>query len=62
MVACRLCGKNAIQCGGWLERVNEKGVLGVWECRPACDVSLSSESKLLGSILGGLSEVPDDSQ
>lgn len=52
MSVCRLCGKNANQCGGWLERVNKGVVPSVWECRPACGASLSPESRLIGSILG----------
>jgi hypothetical protein len=51
MSVCRLCGRDANACGGWLERVNEKGVPGVWECRPSCGADLSGEEKVLGAIL-----------
>lgn len=44
---CRLCGKDQHQTGGYLQRVNEKGVEGVWECRPDCEVKLSDEEALL---------------
>lgn len=33
---CQKCGVAAAECKGWLERVNPKGVPGIWECRPAC--------------------------
>jgi hypothetical protein len=49
---CRLCGVSAQECGGWLERVNELGVDGIWECRPSCASWLSEESKILGAIEG----------
>lgn len=49
-MTCRLCGRTANECGGWLERVNEKGVPGVWECRPSCGKVLSREDAVLGAI------------
>lgn len=36
---CRLCGRHATEVEGYLERVNEKGVPGIWECRPPCGAS-----------------------
>ena len=53
---CRLCGKGALEIQGWLERVNEKGVPGVWECRPACGAEISQEDALLGAIEGPAKE------
>lgn len=37
MPTCRLCGKGAQEIQGYLARVNEFGVAGVWECRPSCE-------------------------
>lgn len=55
---CRICNKNALQIGGYLTRVNRKGVPGVWECRPTCDAALPSDTKLLMAIDG--SEAPKE--
>jgi hypothetical protein len=49
---CRLCGKTPHQHKGWLERVNEKGVPGIWECRPSCDADLPRELRIVGAIEG----------
>jgi hypothetical protein len=53
MASCRICGATPQNCTGWLERQNEKGVEGVWECRPACGVQLSEDDKVLGAIDSG---------
>ncbi len=50
---CRLCGKGAREIGGYLTRVNETGVDGVWECRPSCDAQLSFEANLMMAIENG---------
>lgn len=50
MPTCRLCGKSALEINGWLQRVNEKGVTGIWECRPSCDVEMSFEERIMGVI------------
>ena len=47
MTTCRLCGKAAYEIGGYLTRVNEKGVPGIWECRPTCDADLPFETNLI---------------
>lgn len=47
---CRLCGRTVFECGDWLERVNEKGVAGIWECRPACGAKLTNEEAIIGAI------------
>jgi len=47
---CRLCGKGAQEIGGYLHRVNEKGVIGIWECRPNCHADLPFETNLLLAI------------
>jgi hypothetical protein len=49
-IKCRLCDKDANDCGGWLERVNEKGVPGIWECRPSCDALLPPDERIIGAI------------
>ncbi len=50
--ACRLCGKTALEIGGYLTRVNEKGVDGIWECRPNCKADLPPDTRLLLAIEG----------
>ena len=52
MASCRFCGKSPTQCKGWLERVNEKGVAGIFECRPSCDADLPPDERVLGAIEG----------
>lgn len=47
---CRLCGKDAQEIGGYLTRVNEKGVEGIWECRPSCDADQTFEQNLLAAL------------
>lgn len=43
---CRRCERTVFQIGGYLVRVNnEKGVPGIWECRPSCEVSSQSSKK-----------------
>lgn len=49
---CRKCGKSAPEIRGWLERVNERGVPGIWECRPSCDAKPTNEEAILGAING----------
>lgn len=49
---CRLCGRTALEIGGYLHRVNEKGVKGIWECRPSCDAKLSNSEAILAAIEG----------
>lgn len=54
MPTCRLCNKDALHIDGFLARVNEKGVAGIWECRPSCDVgfytNITFEDKLMMAI------------
>jgi hypothetical protein len=47
---CRLCGKGALEIRGYLKRMNEKGVEGIWECRPSCDADLSEEERVIAAI------------
>lgn len=49
---CRFCGKCAMQINGYLERINEKGVAGIWECRPSCQADLPQDTKLIMAIEG----------
>lgn len=53
---CRKCEKYAPEIGGYLERVNEKGIPGVWECRPTCDSDLPFETRLLLAVEGETKE------
>lgn len=51
----RKCG----QRGQVLTRVNEKGVAGIWECSPICDIPfVSNEAALIYAI----NELDDDHQ
>lgn len=58
-LTCRLCGKGANEIGGYLHRVNEKGVPGTWECRPICRVQMSPEDRIAAAIAG---ESDDDAE
>lgn len=49
-VRCRLCGRSVQEIGGFLVRVNPKGVPGIWECRPNCNARMTFESALLAAI------------
>lgn len=49
-IRCRVCGKNALETGGWLKRVNELGVTGIWECRPHCFSNLTPDERLLAAL------------
>ena len=55
---CHLCGKHVLEIGGYLERVNPKGVVpAVWECRPNCSAGLPQETRVMLAI-GGEPEEP----
>lgn len=59
-IKCRLCGKHISELrGAYLTRVNEKGVPGVWECRPMCEADLPQETLLLMAIEGEPEETPN---
>lgn len=47
---CRLCGCNVNQCKGFLKRVNEKGIEGIWECRPSCTTILSNDQAVIAAL------------
>ena len=49
---CRLCGKTVLEIGGYLHRVNETGVTGIWECRPSCSAQMTDDDRLLAAIEG----------
>lgn len=56
---CRLCGRTANEIQGYLHRVNEKGVKGIWECRPICGAEMNQDDALLAAIEGTFdSETP----
>lgn len=50
-VKCRKCGATPHD-GVWLERVNEKGVDGIWECRPDCKTRLPPDERVIAAIEG----------
>lgn len=45
-IKCSKCDRTPHQIGGYLQRVNEKGVPGIWECRPNCSADLPAETRL----------------
>jgi len=47
MGTCRKCKRTVHQIGGYLTRVNETGVEGIWECRPSCEADLPAETRLM---------------
>lgn len=49
-IVCRKCGKTPHQIQGFLKRVNEKGVPGIWECRPSCDANLTQDEALIAAV------------
>lgn len=55
-LACHKCGKTPHEVHGWLERINEMGTPGIWECRPYCGAALTSTEALLGAIEGGTTD------
>jgi hypothetical protein len=50
---CRLCGKTALEIKGYLNRTNEFGVKGVWECVPSCHPGLREAALLCLQTNGG---------
>ena len=57
MIRCRLCGVNGSEAKGVvLQRVNEKGVEGIWECRPICGAQMSGADALEAAIEGVFDE------
>lgn len=57
---CRLCKKGANEIKGVLVRVNEKGVTGIWECRPICGAKLDPDERLLAAIDGRFEPHPEE--
>jgi hypothetical protein len=60
---CRLCGKAAYEIGGYLKRVNEFGITGMWECAPSCSADRSFETNLLDALDCNVEEyitIPDE--
>lgn len=49
-LVCRKCGVGLHECGGYLTRVNEKGVSGIWECRPVCGADMPRDTALIMAI------------
>lgn len=48
---CRKCGANPADSKPvYLERVNAKGIPGIWECRPVCNADLPQETLLMMAI------------
>lgn len=51
MAICRKCGKDALQVGGWLQRMNPTGEMGIFECRPSCDAApMTPIERVIGAI------------
>jgi len=51
---CRKCGVHINDLhGAYLARVNEKGVPGIWECRPQCGATLTEEEAVLAALEQG---------
>lgn len=57
MIQCRLCKRTPTQVQGVLHRVNEKGVIGIWECRPICGAEMSQDDAVIAAVTG-LFETP----
>ena len=52
-IQCRLCGVKGHEAKGVvLQRVNEKGIEGIWECRPICGAQMSSDDAVVAAIDG----------
>lgn len=49
---CRKCHRGADEINGYLHRVNEKGVPGIWECRPYCNTDISQDEAVMAAITG----------
>lgn len=52
---CQKCGTkfSKLKKGKYFERVNEKGVKGIWECRPSCIEHFDTqEAAILSTIKG----------
>lgn len=49
---CQLCGKSVHEASGFLQRVNEKGVPAIWECRPNCEAPFNDAERLGVAIFG----------
>lgn len=61
MIKCRLCGKLGSELSGVvLTRVNEKGVEGIWECRPICGAQLPADECILAAIDGRFEDEVQD--
>ena len=50
-MVCRKCGANPATQDVCLNRVNEVGTEGVWECAPACGVPITDEN-IVAAITG----------
>lgn len=58
---CKLCGKSISELrGAYLTRVNEKGVPGIWECRPTCEADLPQETLLMMAIESDDKDAPNN--
>lgn len=60
-IKCRKCGIRGHGARGVvLQRVNEKGVEGVWECRPICAAQMS-DGDVLEAAIEGVFDKEDES-
>lgn len=55
-IKCRLCRRGPNECKGVLHRVNEKGVIGIWECRPICGAEMDQDDAILAAVDGRFDE------
>lgn len=50
-IKCRLCGMEGYNMtSGFLARVNPKGEIGIWECRPMCGADLPNDHAMMLAI------------
>jgi hypothetical protein len=52
VIICRLCRKGPNEVHAVLQRVNEYGVAGIWECRPICGAQMSDDDGIVAAIEG----------
>lgn len=52
MIKCRRCGKGPNEVKTVLQRMNEKGIEGIWECRPICGAQMSDADAVDAAIQG----------
>lgn len=51
MMVCRKCGADPVTQDVCLNRANELGAEGLWECAPSCGVAVTDEN-IVAAIIG----------